>query len=56
MSHPISHWFNACRVAESGLDVFAHNIETVERLTPGVRDPRARYGTVNYGQYSTVFL
>ena len=31
------------RVAESGLDVFAHNIETVERLTPGVRDPRARY-------------
>ena len=31
------------RVAESGLDVFAHNIETVERLTPGVRDPRAKY-------------
>ena len=30
-------------VAESGLDVFAHNIETVERLTPGVRDPRAKY-------------
>ncbi len=30
-------------VAESGLDVFAHNIETVERLTPFVRDPRARY-------------
>ncbi len=24
-------------------DVFAHNIETVERLTPGVRDPRAKY-------------
>jgi lipoic acid synthetase len=30
-------------VATSGLDVFAHNIETVERLTPGVRDPRAKY-------------
>ena len=24
-------------------DVFAHNIETTERLTPGVRDPRATY-------------
>ncbi len=24
-------------------DVFAHNIETVERLTPSVRDPRAGY-------------
>lgn len=24
-------------------DVFAHNIETVERLTPQVRDPRAQY-------------
>lgn len=24
-------------------DVFAHNIETVERLSPGVRDPRATY-------------
>jgi len=30
-------------VADSGLDVFAHNIETVERLTPFVRDPRAKY-------------
>ena len=30
-------------VANSGLDVFAHNIETVERLTPFVRDPRAKY-------------
>jgi len=30
-------------VAASGLDVFAHNIETVERLTPFVRDPRAKY-------------
>lgn len=27
-------------VANSGLDVFAHNVETVERLTPFVRDPR----------------
>ena len=30
-------------VLNSGLDVFAHNIETVERLTPGVRDRRAKY-------------
>eukprot|EP00798_Chlamydomonas_sp_ICE-L_P024785 gene24785-10427_t len=30
-------------VAKSGLDVFAHNIETVERLTPEVRDRRANY-------------
>ncbi|XP_039746085.1 lipoyl synthase, mitochondrial [Pararge aegeria] len=30
-------------VAASGLDVFAHNIETVERLTPFVRDKRAGY-------------
>ncbi|XP_049888177.1 lipoyl synthase, mitochondrial isoform X1 [Pectinophora gossypiella] len=31
------------RVACSGLDVFAHNVETVERFTPFVRDPRASY-------------
>jgi len=31
------------QVATSGLDVFAHNIETIERLTPFVRDPRAKY-------------
>ena len=31
------------RVVETRLDVFAHNIETVERLTPTVRDPRATY-------------
>lgn len=31
------------RVATSGLDVFAHNMETVERLTPFVRDRRAGY-------------
>lgn len=31
------------RVVTSGLDVFAHNIETVERLQPFVRDRRAGY-------------
>ncbi|KIJ54654.1 hypothetical protein M422DRAFT_220996 [Sphaerobolus stellatus SS14] len=30
-------------VARSGLDVYAHNIETVERLTPFVRDRRANF-------------
>lgn len=30
-------------VALSGLDVYAHNIETVEKLTPFVRDRRAQY-------------
>lgn len=30
-------------VARSGLDVFAHNVETVEALTPFVRDRRAKY-------------
>lgn len=30
-------------LASSGLDVFAHNIETVERLQIRVRDPRANY-------------
>jgi lipoic acid synthetase len=30
-------------VATAGLDVFAQNLETVERLTHGVRDPRAGY-------------
>lgn len=30
-------------VALSGLDVYAHNIETVESLTPFVRDRRAEY-------------
>ncbi|KNZ50095.1 lipoyl synthase [Puccinia sorghi] len=30
-------------VANSGLDVFAHNMETVERLTPSVRDRRAKF-------------
>nr|CAD1832981.1 unnamed protein product [Ananas comosus var. bracteatus] len=31
-------------LVRSGLDVFAHNIETVMRLQRIVRDPRARYG------------
>jgi lipoic acid synthetase len=30
-------------IANSGLDVYAHNIETVESLTPYVRDRRAQY-------------
>lgn len=31
------------RVTDAKPDVFAHNVETVERLTPTVRDPRATY-------------
>ncbi|WP_111414205.1 lipoyl synthase [Billgrantia lactosivorans] len=31
------------RVVDSGLEVFAQNVETVERLTHYVRDPRAGY-------------
>lgn len=31
------------KVVDSGLDVFAQNVETVERLTERVRDPRAGY-------------
>jgi lipoic acid synthetase len=31
-------------VLDSGVDVFAQNLETVERLTSRVRDPRAGYG------------
>ncbi len=30
-------------IVEAGPDVFAHNIETIRRLTPTVRDPRATY-------------
>lgn len=30
-------------VAKSGLDVYAHNVETVEALTPFVRDRRAGF-------------
>ncbi|CAI2347552.1 unnamed protein product [Caenorhabditis sp. 36 PRJEB53466] len=35
--------FSIEKLATSGLDVYAHNIETVESLTPWVRDPRAKY-------------
>lgn len=31
------------QVAAAGPDVFGHNLETVERLSPSVRDPRASY-------------
>jgi lipoic acid synthetase len=31
------------RIAGTDLAVLAHNVETVERLTPSVRDPRASY-------------
>ncbi|MCB9073300.1 MAG: lipoyl synthase [Bdellovibrionaceae bacterium] len=31
------------KIVEAGPHVFAHNVETVERLTPKVRDPRATY-------------
>ena len=31
------------KVAQSGLDVYAHNVETVEELTPQVRDRRAKF-------------
>lgn len=35
---------NSCDIlAQSGLDVYAHNLETVEALTPHVRDRRATY-------------
>ncbi|KAK0942778.1 hypothetical protein LTR48_004090 [Friedmanniomyces endolithicus] len=30
-------------VARSGLDVYAHNVETTEELTPSVRDRRAKF-------------
>jgi len=30
-------------VVDAGIEVFAHNVETVRRLTTGVRDPRAGY-------------
>ncbi|EER24391.1 Lipoic acid synthetase, mitochondrial precursor, putative [Coccidioides posadasii C735 delta SOWgp] len=32
-------------MAKSGLDVYAHNVETVEALTPHVRDRRANFQT-----------
>ena len=30
-------------VAQSGLDVYAHNVETTEAMTPYVRDRRATF-------------
>lgn len=43
------------RVAKSGLDVYAHNIETVERLQRRVRDPRANYKqTLNVLEWAKV--
>lgn len=37
------------QLARSGLDVYAHNMETVERLHRRVRDPRAEYVQVGSG-------
>jgi lipoic acid synthetase len=37
------HFAQVETVVESGLDVFAQNVETVRRLTHPVRDPRAGY-------------
>jgi lipoic acid synthetase len=34
---------NVEKVVDSGLEVFAQNVETVKRLTHPVRDPRASY-------------
>ena len=34
---------DVARVVDSGVDVFAQNLETIERLTHPVRDPRAGY-------------
>jgi len=36
-------WDAVEHLANSGLDVFAHNVETVRRLQSRVRDPRANY-------------
>ena len=42
-------------LATSGLDVYAHNIETVRRLTPKVRDRRATYDqTLDVLRYAKV--
>ena len=38
-----AHLKHILRVVQAKPDVFAHNIETVERLTPAVRDARAGY-------------
>jgi len=36
-------FYSIDKVLESGLNVFAHNLETVQRLSPRVRDGRANY-------------
>lgn len=36
-------WQAVNRVCEAGPDIYNHNLETVERLTPQVRSPLARY-------------
>jgi lipoic acid synthetase len=33
------------KVTDAGVDVFAHNVEVVKRLTPSIRDRRASYET-----------
>ena len=38
-----AHPDHILRVVHAKPDVFAHNIETVERLSPAVRDARASY-------------
>jgi lipoyl synthase len=43
-------------IIDSGLDVFAQNVETVERLTHPVRDPRAGYAkTLNVLAYAKFY-
>lgn len=43
-------------VAQSGLDVYAHNIETTEKFTPFVRDMRAGYRqSLNVLEYAKKF-
>lgn len=34
---------DGAHIGDQGVDVFAHNLETVRRLTPRVRDARAKY-------------
>jgi hypothetical protein len=41
--HPQGNRDSIRQVATSGLDVFAHNVETVQRLQPVVRDRRANW-------------
>ncbi|CDW60587.1 lipoyl synthase, mitochondrial [Trichuris trichiura] len=44
------------RIVDSGVDVYAHNVETVLRLTPYVRDPRAKYDqSMHCLQYAKIY-